>query len=77
MLFQTHRILNIYTLKGQRVAFKLGMFAQLKNRRLKGDSYLKVTLISPVPQTIHFRVTAIVARWHNIYYYSVLGSLDW
>lgn len=39
----------------------------MRSRRLKEMSYLKVILIGPVPQTIHLRGTAIVARWHNIF----------
>jgi hypothetical protein len=39
----------------------------MKSWRRKEMSYLKVTLIWPVPQTIHLRGTAIVARWHNIF----------
>lgn len=45
LLFKTHRNLNIYPFKGKRVAFKQGMVAQFRKMKLKGDSYLKVTLI--------------------------------
>lgn len=73
----TYKPKYIPPFRDRHMAFTPGTVVQLRSRRLKGDSYLKVTLIWPVPQTIHLWVATIVARWHNIYYCHVLVSLDW
>lgn len=54
------------------MAFKPRMVSVEKQET--GGSYLKVTLIKPILQIIHLQVTAIVARWHNIYYCDVLWA---